>query len=136
MVTKRQVERLAESHGFTLHDAPGFIGAHRRHADGRFQQVHLFWWRNDKIAAQRGIPRAYLVVDPTLDQESGQPTARSCGSVGRYRIPLVEWPSAEQAVRKWDDVVAEFGEVFGAAFDAPLDVGTEALRKLPDRYLI
>ncbi|WP_134081077.1 hypothetical protein [Mycobacteroides salmoniphilum] len=129
--------RLAESHGFTLHDATGFVAGHRWHEDGRFQQVHLFWWRNDKIAEQRGIPRAYLVVDPTLNLGSGQqPTDNSYGSVGRYRIPLVEWPSTVQEMRKWDDVAAEFSEVFGPAFDAPLEVGTESMRKLADRYRI
>ncbi|RIT36759.1 hypothetical protein D2E76_15995 [Mycobacteroides abscessus] len=128
---------LAESHGFTLHEAPGYVvGAHRRHADGRLQQMHLFWWRNDKIAAQRGIPRAYLVVDPTLDQAGGKPTPNSYGSEGRFRIPLVAWPSEEQAMRPWEDVVAEFGAVFGAAFDAPLQVGSEAIRELPARYMI
>lgn len=134
MVTSRQMEKLAASCGFTLHMAPGFVGAHRRHRDGRFQQMHLFWWRNDKVAAQHGIPRAYLLVDPTLDQDGGQPTPNSYGSLGRFRIPLVEWPSQDQPWRTWGDVATEFRKVFGAAFDAPLDVGTEAIRGLPERY--
>lgn len=135
-MTKRQLEKLAESLGFTLHDAPGYVGAHRRHADGRLQQMHLFWWRNDKIAAQRDLPKAYLVVDPTLDQTGGQPTPNSYGSQGRFRVPLVDWPSTQQALRTWADVVAEFNEVFGTAFDAPLDDGVDAIRKLPGRYRI
>lgn len=39
-------------------------------------------------------------------------------------------------MRPWDDVVAEFSAVFGAAFDARLQIGSEAIRQLPERYRI
>lgn len=129
MAPESKIRKLAASHGFTEQDVPGFIGFHRTHSDGRRQVLNVFWWSNDKHAAEAGIPRYYLVFDVS-------PGARETG--GRFRLPMVAWPAApgEQTIRPWADVVTEFEEVILPLFDCS-EVEARALtRGLGNRYRI
>lgn len=127
MAPENKIRKLAASHGFEEHSAPGFVGFHRTHPDGRRQVMNIFSWSNDKHAAEAGIPRYYLVFDISLG---------ACDAGGRFRLPMVEWPAApaEQTIRPWADVAAEFEEVFLPLFDSPEDKAHELTRGLGDRY--
>lgn len=67
MLTANRACKLLEPHGFAHHEAPGFIGFHRTHPDGRKQLLHLFSWSNPKHAAAQDIPHSYVVVAPMID---------------------------------------------------------------------
>lgn len=129
MPPEAKMRALAARHGFVEHPAPGFLGFHRTHADGRWQGLNVFWWSNAQHAAALGIPRYYMVFDIA-------PAASAPG--GRFRLPMVVWPAAlaEQDVRPWPDVVAEFEEVFLPVFDAPESRGRELVEDLSARYQI
>lgn len=74
------------------------------------QRLDVFRWSNSlDYATLNGIPRSYLVLCLTLHGQTEDG--------GRWMLPLVEWPSDEQPLRPWDDVVEEFDEVFAPLFD-------------------
>ncbi|CPV66396.1 Uncharacterised protein [Mycobacteroides abscessus] len=127
MAPESKIRKLAANHGFVEHEARGVIGFHREHSDGRRQGLGVFWWSNDKHAAEAGIPRYYLV----LDVSPGVPDAG-----GRFRLPMVAWPAApaDQTIRPWADVVAEFEEVFLPLLDSPVAQAPELTRALGNRY--
>lgn len=137
MATEKQVTKMVSGHGFEYVEEPGFLSFTRQHPeDGRTQWLRFIFWGNPKHADKAGIPRSYLCVIPSLDVEvQGR-------DPGRLRLPLVYWPddeiwrvpAAEQTVRPWDDVTAEFRWVFIAAFNASYSAGLDALNALPERY--
>lgn len=140
MPSQRQIASLLASTAFAPQDAPGFEAFTRHHPrDGRRQIIRIFTWSStrhaDDAEGNPERPRAYLCIDPVLDADTGDAEAR-------YRLPLVEWPSApedrspakDQARRPWADVAAEFREVYLRALDEPFPAGQARLRALPDRY--
>lgn len=133
MAPHAQFRRLATTHGFLEHPAPGFIGFHRIHPDGRSQSLNVFWWQNAKHAAAAGIPRYYMVLDVSIGS-----LTHGAGATGRFRLPMVTWPAApsSQLVRPWTDVAAELEEVFLPLYDLPEAEGSRRLRRLDDRYQI
>ena len=126
MASKKQVIALAREHGFTQDPDPGLICFRRTHPDGRQQMLRVFWWSNKKFAATLGIPNAYIVVCPGIDQDHHED--------GRFRLPLVEWPSSEQLRRSPHEVLEEFRNVFIKALDAPSAQAHEAFQGLGGRY--
>lgn len=83
--------------GFEEYETPGFLAFSYGPND-----LRVFTWSNRKVADRDGIPRSYAVL---------------CFGFGtpdqfRVRVPLVEWPSAEQAKRPWPEVQAEIETVF------------------------
>lgn len=53
----------------------------------------------------------------------------------RYRVPLVEWPSADQKPRPWNDAADEIEERFLSIFDLPDEKARAVLDSLDeDRY--
>lgn len=127
MATEKQVTALGAECGFDPSPRRGFVGLARVREDGYYQRLDIFWWSNRKHAAAHGIPRAYLVICPALN---------GWGEVGRWRLPLVDWPSEEQATRPWTDVAGEFKEVFLPILDAPLHEARLRLARLDDRYVL
>lgn len=117
----KRVTDLLESHGFTLNPRPGFLGFSRTHNEV-VQYIDFFRWSNKKNAESAGIPRTYLVLCISRNGERYEDS-------GRWRLPLVEWPSDEQPVRKWSDVVDEFNEIFMPLLDSP-----ETPFNLDERY--
>jgi hypothetical protein len=128
MPTEKQITSMVDGHGFRMTPEPGFVSFRRTHPDGRPQLLRVFWWSNKKIAAERGIPNAYLVVCLSLDQDEREE--------GRYRLPLVDWPSPDQVRRSWRDVAKEFTRVFMDALNASSDEGHRKLDSLGDRHLL
>lgn len=122
------------AHGFEEHPAPGFVGFHRTHSDGRAQVLQVFWWQNAKYAAAADIPRYYMVLDVSI----GSLCPRGAGASGRFRLPMVAWPAVPglQVVRRWMDVAAEFESVFLSLYDLPAAEGLRRLHGLDDRYQI
>lgn len=119
MSNKTKILELGALYEFKESPREGFIGMSRRAGgpDGFYEQrLDVFRWHNDAVAETSGIPRAYLVLCLTLhgSQEDG----------GRWRLPLVEWPSEEQPLRTWDDVVSEFDDVFAPLFDVHERLGS------------
>lgn len=136
-VTRRQIQNSFTQHGFSEHPAPGFVGFHRFHpTDGRFQQLHVFTWSNPKAAERQGIPSAYLVICPTIDEPKGLEGLPHPSPTPRFRIPLVHWPSEKQEPRNWQEVVDEYERVFLPAFELPLPAGNQHLGGLEDRYTL
>lgn len=134
MPSQMQVLKMLAPHGFTLSPRQGFVGAGRTHPDGRAQRLDVFFWSGTRQADAAGIPRSYLVADLGLDAAGGP----------RRRLPLVHWPddpgqrvpAAQQRIRPWREVVAEFEEVFIPAMNVDLHTGYAMLEALPERYLI
>lgn len=132
MAGVKQIRRMITPHGFKQFDNPGFLGFRRVHADGRSQGLSVFTWSNDKIAFAEGIPRSYLVLCMALGSENG-----SGGVGGRYRLPLVHWPSEDQPIRPWAEVIREFRSVFMPMYDGSEAEGVRLLANLdPWRYQI
>ncbi|MFV8227252.1 hypothetical protein [Mycolicibacterium fortuitum] len=129
MAAVQSLRKLVTSHGFVEHHSPGFVGFHRRHDDGREQNLSAFWWANAKHAAAKGIPRSYMVV--CLDPGGG-------AGDGRFRLPLVRWPAPVegQTRRPWAEVATEFEDVFWPIYDLPAAEGRELIAALGDRYQI
>lgn len=137
MATEKQVTKMVAGDGFEYVEEQGFHSFTRRHPDDeRRQWLRFIFWGNPKHADKAGIPRSYLCVIPSLDVEvEGHDPVR-------LRLPLVYWPddevwrvpAAEQTIRPWGDVTAEFHRVFMTAFDAPYDEGSATLKALPGRY--
>lgn len=109
-LTSKRAEKLLGARGFAMIPDRGFLSGRRELADGRCQMVRLFTWSNRAVADAHGIPRGYVVVAPCLVGSA---------EVGRYRVPLVQWPTAEQEPRSWAEVADEIDEVFLAVLDLP-----------------
>lgn len=129
MVTANQARRLFEPHGFVHHEAPGFIGFHRTHTDGRKQLLHLFSWSNPKHADAQGIPHSYVVVAPMIDAstlpgESGFHVQED----GRFTVTVKGYGGFP--IRTWREVADELVERFLPAFDLPLPAGIDLLDQL------
>lgn len=106
MSTRVFLHQLTSRHGFTPSPRPGFYGAERGD-----QRCDIFRWKNVDVADRDGIPREYLVLCLTF--------TRCClEDGGRWRLPLVEWPSVDQNKREWSDVLDEFDSVFLPLFDS------------------
>lgn len=129
MVTANQARMLFESHGFVHHEAPGFIGFHRTHTDGRKKLLHLFSWSNPKHADAQGIPHSYVVVAPMIDAstlpgESGFHVQED----GRFTVTVKGYGG--YPIRTWREVADELVERFLPAFDLPLTAGRDLLDQL------
>lgn len=127
MVTEKQVLSLGKAHGFTSSPRRGFVGLERQRADGVNQRLDVFWWSNPKIADAHGTPRSYLVLCPTLDGGA---------EAGRWKVPLVEWPSDGQPTRRWADVADEVSRVIMPIMDGPVEMSVARLEGLDERYLL
>lgn len=128
MTTGRRIGLLVEPLGFVRHEAPGFVGWHRTHEDGRKQLLHVFFWSNPKVAAADGIPHAYIVVAPAID------AARLPDEDGFYveedgRYIVVTKDRAGSPI-PWTDAAAEFCSTYLEIFDAPLPRGRQLLEDL------
>jgi len=121
MVSRKQLEPMLNRHGFSYFETPGFHSFRRAHPDGSDLMVYFFTWSNERHAARTGVPRAYLVV-VLLE--------------GRFRIPLVDWPSEAQARRPVKEVLEELEEVFLNTLDLPTVQHSQLFSTLGTRHLL
>lgn len=121
MVSRKQLEPALGRHGFSYVEEPGFHSFHRVHRDGDDQYVRFFTWSNRAHADKAGIPRAYLVV--VLRE-------------GRFRLPLVQWPSAGQARVPLGEVLDELEKVFLGPLELDAASRSRIFAGLEDRYVL
>ena len=136
MTTPRRMTALLGPHGFTYDPRErAFITMRREHpADGRRQVLRFIIWGNTRHAERQGIARRHLVIAPGLNENVNG------GEDTRLVTPLVQWPSATQPTRPWDEVGAEITGKILPLLDAPEPegrAGLEALiaRATPPRYI-
>lgn len=124
------LSKLMAEAGFEPVERPGMASFERVTSDGRRQRLSWFRWSNPKVADQQGIPRNYLVAAiSTDDTDLGQIPIED---VPRLRIPLVEWPSEQQAARPWGAVADDIRRVVLPILDAAPGHGYAHLTGLPD----
>lgn len=116
---------LMREHGFTRSTRQGLVGYARHAPDGTDQRLDVFHWSNPVVADQHGWPRSYLVACPSLD---------GITEVGRWKIPLVEWPSADQPERPWGDVAKELADVIITPMNLPSPDAHEWFAQVDDLY--
>lgn len=121
MVSVNKILSLGALHGFQPSERLGFVGMNRITAENVEQRLDIFQWSNPAVADRDGIPRAYLVICLSL--------TGGLEDSGRWRLPLVEWPSERQETRPWEDVVEEFNEIV-----SPLLLVPWAVSKIPESY--
>ena len=121
VTSQKQLEPTLTKYGFTYVEEPGFHSFHRVHRDGSDQYVRFFTWSNKAHAAKQGIPRAYLVV---AMQE------------GRFRLPLVQWPSTEQSRVPFATVLEELESVFLDPLGRSEESRSRFFACLEDRYVL
>lgn len=122
-----RLKRLAREHGFTDSPRQGLVGLARATTGGGTQRFDVFEWSNPKAADAKGLPRAYLAICPSLDGAT---------ELGRWRVPLVEWPSTTQNERPWDEVAQELDDVIFPLMDLPDGDAEHRFHQLGDRYLM
>ncbi|MGP5523346.1 hypothetical protein ACTXM3_08605 [Glutamicibacter arilaitensis] len=121
MASRKQLEPTLAKYGFTYVEEPGFQSFHRIHHDGSDQYVRFFTWSNKAHAEKQGIPRAYLVV---VVQE------------GRFRLPLVQWPSIEQKRVPFAAALEELESVFLETLELDKESRSMFFAGLDDRYVL
>lgn len=121
MISRKQLEPTLSRHGFSYVEEPGFHSFHRVHRDGDDQYVRFFTWSNKAHAEKAGIPRAYLVV--VLRE-------------GRFRLPLVQWPSSEQARIPFSEVLDELERVFLGPLELDAASRPQVFAGMEDRYVL
>ncbi|MGP5048092.1 hypothetical protein [Glutamicibacter ardleyensis] len=121
MTSQKQLEPTLAKYGFTYFEEPGFHSFHRVHRDGSDQYVRFFTWSNKAHAAKQGIPRAYLVI--VLRE-------------GRFRLPLVQWPSVEQPRVPFASVLEELESVFLNSLGHSEETRSRFFSGLEDRHVL
>ena len=121
MVTRKQLEPALTRHGFTYCEEPGFLSFQRTTESGLTEYARFFTWSNAKHAAKVGIPRTYLVIDIRE---------------GRFRLPLVQWPSETQARTPFKAVLKELEEVFLQPLNYPAEQRSRTFSALDTRYVL
>lgn len=121
MTSRKQLEPTLAKYGFDYVEEPGFHSFARIHPDGSDQYVRFFTWSNKAHAAKQGIPWAYLVV---VVQE------------GRFRLPLVQWPSDDQPRVPIGQVLEELERVFLEPLGESREERSKRFAALNDRYVL
>ena len=116
-MSRARIARIVEPLGFTAHEEPGFVGWHRRTADGRAQLLHCFFWSSAKC--EDGGPRAYIVFAPATDAPALP------GEDGYYRVEderlTVVTVDSDGVRRPWSDVAAEIESIIVPIMEATED---------------
>lgn len=122
---RARIARIVEPLGFTAHEEPGFVGWHRRTADGRAQLLHCFFWSSAKCAD--GGPHAYIVFAPATDSD----TLPSDEDYVRHEDARFIIPTKDRRgqVIPWDLVAPIFEDTVIPIFETPVEVGRVLVRE-------